>query len=65
VDRCAHRGGALHEGRLVDGCIECPLHGSRFALDDGSVRRGPSAYSQPRLEARVRDGRVEVRAPAG
>jgi nitrite reductase/ring-hydroxylating ferredoxin subunit/uncharacterized membrane protein len=64
VDRCAHRGGALHEGRLVDGCIECPLHGSRFALDDGSVRRGPSAYSQPRLEARVRDGRVEVRAPA-
>lgn len=62
VDRCAHRGGPLHEGRLVDGCVECPLHGSRFALADGSVERGPSAYPQPTYETRVRDGRIELRA---
>jgi nitrite reductase/ring-hydroxylating ferredoxin subunit/uncharacterized membrane protein len=62
ADRCAHRGGALHEGELVDGCVECPLHGSRFRLADGSVERGPSAYPQPRYEVRVRDGRVAVRA---
>jgi nitrite reductase/ring-hydroxylating ferredoxin subunit len=62
ADRCAHRGGALHEGRIVDGCVECPLHGSRFRLDDGSVERGPSAYPQPRYEVRVRDGRIAVRA---
>jgi nitrite reductase/ring-hydroxylating ferredoxin subunit len=61
-DRCAHRGGALHEGRLVDGCIECPLHGSRYRLEDGSVERGPSAYPQPRYETRVSDGRIAVRA---
>jgi nitrite reductase/ring-hydroxylating ferredoxin subunit/uncharacterized membrane protein len=48
ADRCAHRGGALHEGELVDGCVECPLHGSRFRLADGSVERGPAAYPQPR-----------------
>ena len=63
ADRCAHRGGALHDGELVDGCVECPLHGSRFRLQDGSVERGPSAYPQPVLEARVRAGRVEVRTP--
>jgi nitrite reductase/ring-hydroxylating ferredoxin subunit/uncharacterized membrane protein len=62
ADRCAHRGGALHEGEIVDGCVECPLHGSRFRLDDGSVERGPSAYPQPRYEVRVRDGRIAVRA---
>jgi nitrite reductase/ring-hydroxylating ferredoxin subunit/uncharacterized membrane protein len=62
ADRCAHRGGALHEGELVDGCVECPLHGSRFRLADGSVERGPAAYPQPRYETRVRDGRIAVRA---
>jgi nitrite reductase/ring-hydroxylating ferredoxin subunit/uncharacterized membrane protein len=62
ADRCSHRGGALHEGELLDGCIECPLHGTRFRLDDGSVERGPSAYPQPVYEARERAGRIEVRA---
>jgi nitrite reductase/ring-hydroxylating ferredoxin subunit/uncharacterized membrane protein len=62
--RCVHRGGPLPEGELVDGCIECPWHGSRFRLDDGSVERGPAAYPQPVFEVRERDGRVEVRFPA-
>jgi nitrite reductase/ring-hydroxylating ferredoxin subunit/uncharacterized membrane protein len=60
ADRCTHRGGPLHEGELTDGCITCPWHGSRFALD-GSVRRGPASRPQPRLEARVVAGRVQVR----
>lgn len=64
ADRCAHRGGSLHEGQLEGDCIACPLHGTRFRLQDGSVERGPSAYRQPVYETRVRDGRVEVRAAA-
>ena len=62
ADRCAHRGGPLHEGELEGDCIACPWHGSCFRLDDGSVVRGPSAYPQPTYEARINDGRVEVRA---
>jgi len=61
-DRCSHRGGALHEGDLVEDCIECPLHQTRFRLEDGSLERGPSTYPQPVYEAREHDGRVEVRA---
>jgi nitrite reductase/ring-hydroxylating ferredoxin subunit/uncharacterized membrane protein len=61
-DTCTHRGGALHEGQVVDGCVECPLHGSRFSLEDGSVERGPAVAPEPRWEARVQDGRVQVRA---
>ena len=62
ADRCAHRGGSLAEGELDGDCITCPLHGTRFRLDDGSVERGPSAYPQPVYEARMHVGRVEVRA---
>ena len=38
----------------------CPCHESAFALD-GSVQDGPSPRAMDRLEARVRDGLVEVR----
>ncbi|MEA2305142.1 MAG: hypothetical protein QOH43_2422 [Solirubrobacteraceae bacterium] len=61
-DRCNHRGGALHEGELRDGCLVCPLHGSAFRIDDGSVERGPAAYPQPAFEVRVQGDRVQVRA---
>jgi nitrite reductase/ring-hydroxylating ferredoxin subunit/uncharacterized membrane protein len=60
-DRCAHRGGPLHEGTIEDGCVTCPWHASVFRLRDGSLERGPSAYPQPAWETRERDGRIEVR----
>jgi nitrite reductase/ring-hydroxylating ferredoxin subunit/uncharacterized membrane protein len=62
ADTCAHRGGALSDGELVGACVECPLHGSRFRLDDGGVERGPSAYPQPAYEVRVAGGRIALRA---
>lgn len=60
---CVHRGGPLDEGELSDGCVSCPWHNSAFRLEDGSVERGPAAFPQPALEARVQDGSIEVRAP--
>lgn len=60
-DRCTHRGAPLHEGPVVDGCIECPWHGSRFDLSDGAVVRGPATRPAPAFETRVVDGRVQVR----
>jgi nitrite reductase/ring-hydroxylating ferredoxin subunit len=42
--------------------VRCPWHGSTFRLSDGKVVRGPAAASQPVYEARVTDGKVEVRA---
>ncbi len=62
AETCAHLGGPLAEGRLVDGSVVCPWHGSRFDLEDGRVLDGPATYPQPCLETRVRDGRIEVRA---
>jgi nitrite reductase/ring-hydroxylating ferredoxin subunit len=53
---CAHAGGPLPEGRVVEGCLECPWHGSRFRLTDGLVKRGPAVYDQPAYEIRAADG---------
>lgn len=63
-DRCSHRGCSLADGHLDGGVIECACHGSRFALADGALRRGPATAAQPAFEARERDGRVEIRLRA-
>jgi nitrite reductase/ring-hydroxylating ferredoxin subunit/uncharacterized membrane protein len=60
-EQCAHAGGPLSEGTLVDGCVQCPWHGSRFRLTDGHVARGPAMYDQPAYEVRRGDTGWEVR----
>lgn len=64
ADRCTHRGGPLSEGDLVDGCLECPWHGSRFWLQDGGVARGPASAPQPAYGVREREGAVEIGPPS-
>jgi nitrite reductase/ring-hydroxylating ferredoxin subunit/uncharacterized membrane protein len=62
---CAHAGGPLAEGTVVDACIECPWHASRFRLSDGRLRRGPALYDQPAYELRAAEsGGYEVRRRA-
>jgi nitrite reductase/ring-hydroxylating ferredoxin subunit/uncharacterized membrane protein len=62
---CAHAGGPLAEGKIVDGCLQCPWHGSRFWVDNGQVARGPALYPQPTYEIRKTDtGGYEVRRAA-
>ena len=48
-NHCAHRGGPLDEGELADGCVTCPLHGSR----SGSPT---AASSRARAPTRSRAG---------
>jgi nitrite reductase/ring-hydroxylating ferredoxin subunit len=60
-NHCSHRGGPLHEGGFEGHTVRCPLHGSVFDLRDGALLHGPSAYPQPAWDARVREGRIEVR----
>ena len=39
---CTHMGAPLRAGTVRDGCLQCPLHGARFQLSTGAVRRGPA-----------------------
>jgi nitrite reductase/ring-hydroxylating ferredoxin subunit len=63
-NRCTHRAGSLADGEVEGNSIVCPLHGSVFNLDDGSVERGPAAYPQPVFEARETGDGIEVRRVA-
>ncbi|MET8542413.1 Rieske 2Fe-2S domain-containing protein [Kitasatospora sp. NPDC004799] len=63
AERCAHLSGPLSEGTLVEGCLQCPWHGSRFRLRDGEVVHGPATAPQPVLETRVLSGHLEARLP--
>jgi nitrite reductase/ring-hydroxylating ferredoxin subunit len=58
---CSHLGGPLDQGKREGDTVVCPWHGSRFDLCSGDVEGGPAVYPQPRYEARLRSGKVEVR----
>ncbi len=62
--RCSHLGGPLEDGERRGDVVTCPWHGSRFDLCSGRVVSAPSVFSQPVYEARVVDGRIELRSGA-
>ena len=62
AETCAHLGGPLSEGKLEGDTVVCPWHASRFTLESGEVVDGPSAFPQPCLKTRIRNGQIEVKA---
>ncbi len=54
---CAHQGGPLGEGKIVNGCITCPWHGYQYRPGDGC---SPPPYTEKiaTYELRVEGGRV-------
>lgn len=67
ADRCSHRGGSLHEGKIdqFNCTVTCPLHASTFSLRTGELLGGPAVAPQPRFETRVENGQIQVRAARG
>lgn len=54
---CAHQGGPLGEGKVIDGCITCPWHGYQYRPEDG---QSPPPYTEkiPTYELRIEGERV-------
>lgn len=42
ANTCAHRGGPLGDGKMVDGIVSCPYHGWKYDVRDGSCKTDPS-----------------------
>jgi phenylpropionate dioxygenase-like ring-hydroxylating dioxygenase large terminal subunit len=53
ADRCAHRGGRLSHGRMVDGVLQCPYHGWRWDREGHCVLvpSQPGAHPSASLES--------------
>jgi 3-phenylpropionate/trans-cinnamate dioxygenase ferredoxin subunit len=60
ADLCTHDRGPLGEGRLRGATIECPRHGARFDVRDGSVVSPPAVRDLVTYPLRIVDGQVEV-----
>jgi nitrite reductase/ring-hydroxylating ferredoxin subunit/DMSO/TMAO reductase YedYZ heme-binding membrane subunit len=60
---CAHQGGPLGEGKIVDGCITCPWHGWQYRARDGC---SPPPFEEKiaTYQVRVVKGRVFVNPQA-
>lgn len=60
---CAHQGGPLSEGKVIDGCITCPWHGWQYKPGDGC---SPPPFTEKiaTYQVRVVRGRIEVNTSA-
>jgi nitrite reductase/ring-hydroxylating ferredoxin subunit len=61
ADRCTHMAFSLSGGRLEGCLLECPLHGARFDVRDGSVRARPAHRPLATFPVRVSGARAEIR----
>lgn len=58
---CTHIGGPLDKGIFDGQEVQCPLHGSRFDVTNGQVKRGPATRPEPVYEVKVESGSILVR----
>ncbi|MBX3404137.1 MAG: ferric reductase-like transmembrane domain-containing protein [Phycisphaeraceae bacterium] len=63
TNRCAHQGGPLGEGAVIDGCITCPWHGWQYRAHDGCAPP-PFAEKIATYQVRIVAGRAHVSSRA-
>ncbi|MEV7012994.1 Rieske 2Fe-2S domain-containing protein [Streptosporangium sp. NPDC051022] len=56
--KCTHQGCTV--ASVSGGTINCPCHGSRFRVSDGSVVRGPAARALPGQRIKVSKGVIRL-----
>ena len=64
-DVCPHRGASLGNGRVVNGCVECPYHGWHFG-SDGKCKKIPAhKHGEGKIPKRARVDRYPVEEKYG
>jgi nitrite reductase/ring-hydroxylating ferredoxin subunit/DMSO/TMAO reductase YedYZ heme-binding membrane subunit len=56
---CAHQGGPLGEGKVIDGFVTCPWHGWQYRPEDGCAPP-PFVEKISTYQVRIKAGRCEV-----
>jgi Rieske Fe-S protein len=53
---CTHAG--CQVSQVSDGTIDCPCHGSKYSIKDGSVQAGPAPQALPAANVTVQGGQI-------
>jgi uncharacterized membrane protein/nitrite reductase/ring-hydroxylating ferredoxin subunit len=61
---CTHRYGPLSEGKIENGQVVCPWHGSRFDTKSGKVTRGPAKVDLRTFPIEEKEDEVRLRVTA-
>lgn len=57
---CTHEEQSLEDGLVIDGVIECPLHGGRFEICSGKAISAPCTVNLQTYSVKVEAGQVFV-----
>ncbi|HEV8050229.1 MAG TPA: Rieske 2Fe-2S domain-containing protein [Thermoplasmata archaeon] len=60
---CTHVHGPLEQGKVDQGVVSCPWHGSEFDLATGAVRRGPAVQPVRTYPVQVEAGKIVLELP--
>ncbi len=55
---CTHAGCVIND--ISNGTMNCPCHGSKFSITDGSVKAGPAPSPVSSMKVAVTDGQIVV-----
>jgi nitrite reductase/ring-hydroxylating ferredoxin subunit len=55
---CTHMGCTV--AKVADGTIDCPCHGSKYKIADGSVAKGPAPKPLPAAQIKVSGGEIKL-----
>ncbi|MFJ2610441.1 ubiquinol-cytochrome c reductase iron-sulfur subunit [Streptomyces sp. NPDC087425] len=56
---CTHQGCTV--AKVQNGTIDCPCHGSRFHIADGTVAHGPATKALPARKIEVKGASIRLR----
>jgi len=62
-DTCTHEEASLSDGTIIDGEIECPLHGGAFDIRTGEPTAFPVVVAVEKYDVRIEGDEIQVKVP--
>ena len=62
-DTCTHEEASLSDGTIIDGEIECPLHGGAFDIRTGQPTAFPVVVAIEKYDVRIEGDEIQVKVP--
>lgn len=62
-DTCTHEDASLSDGTIIDGEIECPLHGGTFDIRTGAPTNFPVVVAVETYGVRIDGDDIQVEVP--